>query len=1095
MSNSDTQDAVVFIDANVPDLQDLLGGLAPGVQAFVLDPDRDGLQQIAAILAANDLTDLSSISIVGHGSSGAIDVGGTTLDDADLANYSAELAQIGGALAPGGDLQLYACDTAAGAAGQQFIADLSQYAGGAEVAAATQDIGQTAGGENWTLDATAGSSAAAPVAPFTDQALADFQGTLTLTASPGGHLWFAALNSSSAPGVEHIGVNGSSTATSPTFVNSGSPFGQPLGVAIDPAADAYFVTDQSEGNAGGGGQDVILEGSMTGGTTPTVIYTAANSNIFINGVTFDSQNNRVYFAAVDFTNFPSGTPLTGIYSISASGTGTRTATELIHLFSGFQAPIAIAIDAADNLLFFTNGFGNGETTVDTVEVANLTTGAIINSALATYSASGSQSPSGIAVDPVNHQLYWTTIDGANNSTNEIFSATYSVGSSVTLSNVKTLATSTDVAEPVGITLDVSSGVYYVELSSGIDSPMTIDAGSLSGGSLTTVYTASGAANGFGTLAFESTPVVTVGGTATYVEGGSPVTLDPGVQVSNEETLASATLQITNGWLPGDVLAFHGGTNTETFTDGDTITGSYSGSTLALTGVASAADYQTALASVTFSAAIESQQNLITDGSRTISWTTSDGVLSSSTPTTTVDITRPPGPIISNVPASVTDLSAAQPATLADGIVITAQSTNLAFDGATVQISGGRFVGDGDVLSVTNAGGVLWSYNPTSETLTLSGNDSVQAYEQALQSVTFNSTNSDPTNNGADSTRTITWTVTDAYSSSTTVTETVDLTPCYRRGTLIEAARGQKSVEELNIGDKVRTASGKLRPIKWIGRRSYAGRFVMGRKDILPVCIKSGALTDNVPARDLWVSPNHAMFLSGVLIEAKDLINGVSIVQAEAVETLEYFHIELETHDVIIAEGALSETFIDDDSRGMFHNALDYETLYDEVHAAPAHYCAPRLDEGYEVEAVRQRLALRSGLLRRSDTAQPGALRGYIDRVRTGSIAGWAQNADAPEAPVCLDIFADGKLIGQVLANSYRKDLKEAGLGSGRHAFEFTPPAGLAFASDAVDVRRSLDGAALEHVAMRAPTQPSRLPNLARPGTWPNVTVHRRAARG
>jgi hypothetical protein len=57
-----------------------------------------------------------------------------------------------------------------------------------------------------------------------------------------------------------------------------------------------------------------------------------------------------------------------------------------------------------------------------------------------------------------------------------------------------------------------------------------------------------------------------------------------------------------------------------------------------------------------------------------------------------------------------------------------------------------------------------------------------------------------------------------------------------------------------------------------------------------------------------------------------------------------------------------------------------------------------------------------------------------DRVRAGSIAGWAQNTDAPEAPVGLDIFADGKLIGQVLANSYREDLKRAGLGTGRHAF-------------------------------------------------------------
>ena len=63
-----------------------------------------------------------------------------------------------------------------------------------------------------------------------------------------------------------------------------------------------------------------------------------------------------------------------------------------------------------------------------------------------------------------------------------------------------------------------------------------------------------------------------------------------------------------------------------------------------------------------------------------------------------------------------------------------------------------------------------------------------------------------------------------------------------------------------------------------------------------------------------------MYLDGVLIEAKDLVNGVSIIQADHVDELEYFHIELDTHGVILAEGAPSETFLDDNSRGMFHNA-------------------------------------------------------------------------------------------------------------------------------------------------------------------------------
>ena len=94
-------------------------------------------------------------------------------------------------------------------------------------------------------------------------------------------------------------------------------------------------------------------------------------------------------------------------------------------------------------------------------------------------------------------------------------------------------------------------------------------------------------------------------------------------------------------------------------------------------------------------------------------------------------------------------------------------------------------------------------------------------------------------------------------------------PCYCPGTLIRTKYGQKKVEELKIGDKLMTSSGEERPIKWIGRRSYSRRFVMGRRDILPVCIKAGALDDDVPKRDLWISPNHAMYLDGMLIEAKD----------------------------------------------------------------------------------------------------------------------------------------------------------------------------------------------------------------------------------
>jgi len=247
-------------------------------------------------------------------------------------------------------------------------------------------------------------------------------------------------------------------------------------------------------------------------------------------------------------------------------------------------------------------------------------------------------------------------------------------------------------------------------------------------------------------------------------------------------------------------------------------------------------------------------------------------------------------------------------------------------------------------------------------------------------------------------------------------------------------------------------------------------------DILPVCIKAGALDVHLPARDLWISPHHAMFIDGVLIEAKDLVNGVSIVQAEKVEQVDYFHIELETHDVIIAEGALSETFVDDDSRGMFHNVHEFDELYPDAVREPARYYAQRLEGGYEVEAVRRRIALRAGL---AACETIGKLRGYLDLVSAHCVAGWAQNEDHPEAPVCLDILAGGQLLGQVLANVYREDLARAGLGSGCHSFTFALPPGLAAVHDAIEVRRSLDGAPLEF-GSEAAEKPRKLRQRAEP---------------
>jgi len=149
--------------------------------------------------------------------------------------------------------------------------------------------------------------------------------------------------------------------------------------------------------------------------------------------------------------------------------------------------------------------------------------------------------------------------------------------------------------------------------------------------------------------------------------------------------------------------------------------------------------------------------------------------------------------------------------------------------------------------------------------------------------------------------------------------------CFLIGTRIRTPSGEVPVESLAVGDLVETVSGRAKPITWIGNRRFE-RQANERwpVEVLPVRIARSALGPESPQSDLYLSDAHALYLDGLLVPVRQLINGRSIARcAVEADIIEYFHIEVAGHDVIFAEGAPAETL-----RG--RSELDFDNATDRV---------------------------------------------------------------------------------------------------------------------------------------------------------------------
>jgi hypothetical protein len=189
-------------------------------------------------------------------------------------------------------------------------------------------------------------------------------------------------------------------------------------------------------------------------------------------------------------------------------------------------------------------------------------------------------------------------------------------------------------------------------------------------------------------------------------------------------------------------------------------------------------------------------------------------------------------------------------------------------------------------------------------------------------------------------------------------------PCFAKGTRISTPDGFALVEDLVAGDVVLTASGAHSPVVWTGSRHVDIARHPSPELVRPIRISAGAFADSMPLRDLLISPDHNLFVDGVLIPAKCLLNGASVAQLGNAEVT-YYHVELAAHDVVLAENMPTESYLDTGNRNSFAGQgvtvahPDFASAPDvNFFAWEAKGCAKLVLSGPEVDRVRAMLAAR-----------------------------------------------------------------------------------------------------------------------------------------
>ena len=201
----------------------------------------------------------------------------------------------------------------------------------------------------------------------------------------------------------------------------------------------------------------------------------------------------------------------------------------------------------------------------------------------------------------------------------------------------------------------------------------------------------------------------------------------------------------------------------------------------------------------------------------------------------------------------------------------------------------------------------------------------------------------------------------------TVAGGTDLTlACFATGTRIRTVDGAVPVEALRPGMRVPTRFGGHAPVVWVGHRAVDCRRHPRPQAVRPVRVRAGAFGPSLPEADLWLSPDHAVFVRDVLIPVRHLVNGTTIEQI-ACDAVTYWHVELDRHDVLFAEGLPTESYLAGGERADFSHGGSVIRLFPAFGSDPldlsarweAGGCAPLVVCGPELDAVVSELAARA----------------------------------------------------------------------------------------------------------------------------------------